>query len=332
MALHLLNMPVDVVLDGRVRLIGERLIDKPGLLTTSSPLDSAQKVYARPEPEFSSRNHQASDLLSTIKAVKPHVLIGTSTQPGSFTEEIVREMARHVDRPIVFPLSNPTRLHEAVPKDLYAWTDGKVLCSTGSPFDPVEWKGETFEIGVYHPSRPISFAPYGPITSSVVHQQPPTIPSSSLTLPISLSNRSCLPLFLPKAQYSPPSFPLPAKSPLTLPSPIRSAECNTSTLFPGLGLGCILSRAQRLTPLLLVAATKALASQSPALKDPKKALLPDVQDVREISVKLASKVIRAAERERLVGEGLGIPQDEEELEKWIKAQMWEPRYRELRRV
>jgi len=82
-----------------------------------------------------------------IKEVKPHVLIGTSTKPRSFTEEIIREMAKHVDRPIILPLSNPTRLHEAIPEDIYKWIGGKALIATGSPFPPVEYKGKKYEVG-----------------------------------------------------------------------------------------------------------------------------------------------------------------------------------------
>src|SRR6202012_1890900 len=90
-------------------------------------------------------------LLGVIQAVKPHVLIGTSTKPGAFTEEIVKEMAKHVSRPMIFPLSNPTRLHEAKPADLLNWTEGKALVATGSPFDPVEYGGKTYEIGKQTP-------------------------------------------------------------------------------------------------------------------------------------------------------------------------------------
>ena len=88
--------------------------------------------------------------MSVVKNVKPNVLIGTSTVPGSFTKEIVQEMARHVQRPIVLPLSNPTRLHEAVPRDLLHWTDGKALVATGSPFDPVKgpWGKDGKEIEI----------------------------------------------------------------------------------------------------------------------------------------------------------------------------------------
>lgn len=80
--------------------------------------------------------------------MKPHVLIGTSTCPKAFTEEVVKEMAKHVDRPMIFPLSNPTKLHEADPVDLIEWTEGKALIATGSPFSPVEYKGKQYEIGM----------------------------------------------------------------------------------------------------------------------------------------------------------------------------------------
>ena len=82
---------------------------------------------------------------------------------------------------------------------------------------------------------------------------------------------------------------------------------------------------------MLVAACKTLASQAPALKDPDKGLLPDVVDVREISVKIASAVIRSAVEEGLATEE-GIPGDERELESWVRAQMWDARYRVLRKV
>ena len=112
-----------------------RLIDKPGLLTDQvGGLSDAQKPYARSE----SWSDKKADLLGVVKEIKPHVLIGTSTVPKSFTEEIVRAMASHVDRPIILPLSNPTKLHEAVPSDLLSWTDGKALVATGSPFKPVK--------------------------------------------------------------------------------------------------------------------------------------------------------------------------------------------------
>lgn len=123
-------------------------VDKPGLLLKSKKdiLTPAQVPYARDDSEWPDSAGQ-EDLLSVIKQVKPHVLIGTSTKPGAFTEEIVKEMAKHVERPIIFPLSNPTRLHEARPQDLMDWTDGKALVATGSPFPPVKVGEKKIQIG-----------------------------------------------------------------------------------------------------------------------------------------------------------------------------------------
>lgn len=101
--------------------------------------------------------------------------------------------------------------------------------------------------------------------------------------------------------------------------------------FPGIGLGAVLSRSKLMTPQMLVAATKALAAQAPALKDPDAGLLPDVQDVREISVKIAAAVIRQAVKDGLNQEKY-IPSEEAELEEWIREQMWKAEYRPLRRV
>jgi malate dehydrogenase (oxaloacetate-decarboxylating) len=85
-------------------------------------------------------------LADTVRNAKPSVLIGVSGQPGLFTEEIVREMVAHVERPMILPLSNPTSRSEAVPADLLTWTDGRALVATGSPFEPVAYGGKTFPI------------------------------------------------------------------------------------------------------------------------------------------------------------------------------------------
>ena len=109
------------------------------------------------------------------------------------------------------------------------------------------------------------------------------------------------------------------------------AECNNSTCFPGIGLGCVLSRARLLSNKMLVAAVKTLAAQAPALKDPDHGLLPDVVNVREISVHIARAVIKQAVNEGLVTEE-GIPSEDSELEEWVRAQMWEPKYRQLVKI
>ena len=124
-------------------------VDKPGLLLQSmgDQLTGGQRPFARNDQDWLDKDH--GDLLSVIREVKPHVLIGTSTKPKAFTEEVIKEMARHVDRPIVLPLSNPTRLHEADPKDINEWTEGRALIATGSPFPPVEYNGQKYEVGGY---------------------------------------------------------------------------------------------------------------------------------------------------------------------------------------
>lgn len=123
-----------------------RCLDKPGLLLKShgKGLTPGQAKFARDDAEWEGTN---LDLLSVVKRVKPHVLIGTSTKPKAFTEEVVKEMSKHVDRPIIFPLSNPTRLHEAEPKDINDWSKGKALIATGSPFPPVVYEGVEYEVG-----------------------------------------------------------------------------------------------------------------------------------------------------------------------------------------
>jgi malic enzyme len=87
------------------------------------------------------------DLDAVVAAVKPTILIGTSGVPGAFTESAIREMAAHTERPVVFPLSNPTAKTEAVPADIMAWTGGRALIATGSPFEPVTVNGESRIIG-----------------------------------------------------------------------------------------------------------------------------------------------------------------------------------------
>ena len=123
------------------------LVDVQGLLFDDTEgLTPEQKQFTRQRSEFANAD-QLTDLLSIVKAVQPTVMIGTSKQPGAFTEEVVKEMAAHTDRPIIFPISNPTKLIEAQPKDILKWTDGKALVAAGIPVPNVELNGVTYQIG-----------------------------------------------------------------------------------------------------------------------------------------------------------------------------------------
>lgn len=122
-----------------------------GLLTTDYPgtLRDFQVPYARTAAEVSGwrRDEQGRiDLAEVVSRTRPTMLIGTSTQPGAFSEAIVTEMAAHADRPVIMPLSNPTSRSEAQAADLIAWTGGRALIATGSPFPPVHHDGTEYQV------------------------------------------------------------------------------------------------------------------------------------------------------------------------------------------
>lgn len=123
------------------------MVDKQGLLfDDDETLTPEQKPFARKRSEFENPE-ELTDLISVVKAVHPTIMVGTSTKPGAFTEEVVREMAAHTERPIIFPLSNPTKLAEAKAEDLLKWTDGRALIATGIPVDDIEYNGVIYQIG-----------------------------------------------------------------------------------------------------------------------------------------------------------------------------------------
>ena len=179
------------------------------------------------------------------------VLAGVSAQPGAFSEEIVREMARRTQRPIIFPLSNPTSKSEANPVDLLRWTDGRALVGTGSPFAPVEVNGKLIPI----------------------------------------------------------------------------AQINNSYIFPGLALGTLVSRAGRVTDGMIMAATKALASLSPARTDKSAPLLPPIAESRKVSRVVAEAVGRQAIADRVADPG-----GEADPAERIRAYVWEPVYQAYERI
>jgi len=127
------------------------LVDSQGLVHTGrAKLDEFKQKRA--QPIEATLNWVVDDSArlgfgDVIRNVRPTILLGMSAQPGAFTKEIVSEMAKHVDRPVIFPLSNPTSKSEATPSDLITWTDGRALIATGSPFPPVLYDGREIRIG-----------------------------------------------------------------------------------------------------------------------------------------------------------------------------------------
>ena len=123
------------------------MVDKQGLLFDDmDDLTPEQKPFAKKRADFSNAE-KLTDLLEVVKTVKPTILVGTSTQPNTFTKEIVEAMCENTEHPMIFPLSNPTKLAEASAKDLIEWSDGKAFVATGIPADTVSYKGVDYVIG-----------------------------------------------------------------------------------------------------------------------------------------------------------------------------------------
>jgi malate dehydrogenase (oxaloacetate-decarboxylating) len=230
-------------------------VGRHGLLidTMAASLRDFQIPIARPAAEVEDweRGQGTPDvgLLEVVRRVRPTMLIGTSTIPGAFNEKVVREMAAHADRPVIFPMSNPTHLSEAVPADLLEWTDGRALLATGSPFAPVTYRGSTYVI----------------------------------------------------------------------------AQANNALLFPGIGLGTIVSRARSISDGMFAAAAKAIAGMVD-VGHPGASLLPQVEDLRSVSATVAVAVAQAAAAEGLARAKLG------DVQQQVHEAMWQPVYRPLRAV
>ncbi len=225
-------------------------LGRRGLLTRDlDGLRDFQRPYARDTAEVERWSRDPAGniaLLEVTRRVHPTVLIGTSTIPGAFTEAVVREMAAHVARPVILPLTNPTAQSEAVPEDLIDWTEGRALIATGSPFPPVVHRG-------------------------VAH---------------------------------------------------RIAQANNALVFPGLGLGTIVTRPVRITDGMLAAAAAAVAR----FADPGAAggtLLPDVERLRDVSLEVGVAVA-----ERAIGEGVAR-RPLGDVRAAVRAAMWAPVYQRV---
>jgi malate dehydrogenase (oxaloacetate-decarboxylating) len=228
-------------------------IDFRGLLTDETPdVLNFQKPYVRKADEVKDWDKNEDGILSlmeVVQRVKPTILIGTSGQAGAFTEEIVKEMAKHVERPIIMPMSNPTSLAEAVPENLIKWTDGKALITTGSPFANVEYNGVSYEIG----------------------------------------------------------------------------QSNNAFVFPGLGLGAIVAKAEVISKGMFAAAAYAVAKMSDT-STPGASLLPSIEKLHEVSKYVAIEVANAA-----IYEGIAR-KDIKDVENAIESAMWKPEYKKIKSV
>ncbi|WP_329430249.1 NAD-dependent malic enzyme [Streptosporangium sp. NBC_01495] len=229
-------------------------VDRQGLLTDDmSGLRDFQLPYARPASEVAGWSRDAREngigLGEVVGRIRPTMLLGTSTAHGAFTEQIVRAMAAAVERPVIFPISNPTSRIEAMPEDLIGWSEGRALVATGVPAGPVTCDGLTHTIG----------------------------------------------------------------------------QANNALLYPGLGLGVIVSRARRVSGGMLQAAAEAVGAMAD-LSAPGASLLPPVGDLREVSATVAVAVARQAAAEGLARVDLPDPVQQ------VQDAMWQPRYRPVRGV
>ncbi|KXI39581.1 NAD-dependent malic enzyme [Bacillus cereus] len=228
-------------------------IDRNGLVTDNmEDLLDFQIPYARKEAEVSEwKENDVIGLAEVVKHVKPTILIGTSTVAGAFKEEIIKEMASHVERPIILPMSNPTPLAEAKPADLIEWTEGRALVATGSPFEPVTYNGVTYVIG----------------------------------------------------------------------------QSNNALIFPGLGLGTIVVRASVMTDGMFAAAAEAVASMVDT-SQPGAPILPEVEELRNISEMVAIEVAKVA-----VAEGVArVNLSDNDIKMAVQEAMWKPEYRQIKAV
>jgi malic enzyme len=225
------------------------LIDSHGLLYEGRDnIADDKRPHALPRGELDSYGFASTgpfDLLTVVRHVHPTVLIGASGVPGAITEEAVREMASHVAKPMVLPLSNPTSLAEATPSDVLAWTEGRALVATGSPFEPVEIGGRKHVIG----------------------------------------------------------------------------QANNVFIFPGLGLGTIVSGAHEVTDRMFQVAATTLAGMVSSDRLASGALYPGLCELREVSRAIAIAVACTAR-----DAGIGRVADDEQLEAAVDAEMWYPDY------
>ena len=224
------------------------VLDSHGLVVDDAPLDAHKQEFAWTAAMAAAHGMAKGskrDLETVVKVMKPTVLIGTSGEPGTFTEGVIRAMGAAVERPVIFPMSNPTSKTEAHPKDIMEWTDGRALVATGSPFAPVVHGGRTHVIG----------------------------------------------------------------------------QGNNAYVFPGVGLGALISQAREVTDEMFAAAALALAHSVTDDDIASGSLFPRVRELRHVAARVAAAVVRTAR-----DQGLGRAIKDEDIDRVVNTAMWEPQY------
>jgi malate dehydrogenase (oxaloacetate-decarboxylating) len=229
--------------EGAALLRALLLVDAEGLLVDAD--DEFRRDLSLPRDVAEQMGvGRGATLLEVVRATHPTALVGVTGVPGLFAEEVVREMARHVKRPAILPLSNPTSQSEARPDDLLRWSDGRALVATGSPFDPVETGGH----------------------------------------------------------------------------PVRVGQGNNALVFPGIGLGVLVSEAREVTDAMVAAAADALAGQVSPEDVRAGTLFPPISELRRVTARVATAVV-----EQAVADGVArnVPDNPPDA---VAAAMWTPAY------
>lgn len=225
------------------------IVDRYGLVHTGQETEIGEELqkFVQDKNHLQSwkvKNREKIGLLEVISNVRPTILIGVTAQSGLFTEELIRELSKHTERPIIFPLSNPTDKSEANFEDLIHWTDGKALIATGSPFPKVIHRGK-----IYYPS-----------------------------------------------------------------------QCNNVYIYPGLGLGLVVSKSREVLDSMFIAAAKVLSRHS---KETENSIFPGFSSLRKVSREIAIEVAQIALQEGLAREK---ELNETTIESLIDSKMWFPVY------
>lgn len=224
-------------------------VDSEGLLHRGRRIGDPQKVPFALNEEAMARygfqNDVQHDLLEVVRRIRPSVLVGTTAQSGTFSEPVVREMARHVERPLILPLSNPTSKVECTPAEAIRWTEGRAIVATGTGFEPAVHKGKTHVI----------------------------------------------------------------------------SQANNVFVFPGVGLGCILSAVEEVTDRLFLVAARRLAACVGKDRLDAGAIYPSAADLRTVSAQMAAAVIQEVQRQQQ-----RQAEDSDMIEHAVREAMWYPEY------